>query len=120
MTKQKLIALLVILILLASNAFLVFNLMETQKQLSQEKIALEKAEAGKPVIKFNQLFIDKILKSQGEVSFENRLELENAARNLNDAEILNQWNRFVNAKDQTEAQTEVKGLLGLLAEKMSK
>ncbi|MFA7170121.1 MAG: hypothetical protein WC178_04720 [Candidatus Paceibacterota bacterium] len=38
---------------------------------------------------------------------------------MKDVEMLDQWNKFVNAEDEMQAQVEVKNLLGLLANKMN-
>ena len=93
MNKQKIFFSSVILILFATNAFFAFELAKTQKELGQFKITLENNQKNEQVLNFNRLFIEKILKSDEEVDFETRLELENAVRNLKDNEILNQWNR---------------------------
>jgi hypothetical protein len=44
--------------------------------------------------------------------------LETAVRDLKDEEILNQWQKFVDSKTETEAQKEVKNLLELLINKI--
>ena len=67
---------------------------------------------------FGQLFIEKVLEAQGEVEFETRLELENAVRDLNDEELLNQWKLFVASGDETSAQKEVRNLLKMLMNKI--
>ena len=71
------------------------------------------------VLNFTKLFITKVLKADGEVSFEDRLLLENTVRAINDKTIFNQWQKFVNAKTALEAQIEVKNLLEMLVNKIS-
>ncbi len=71
------------------------------------------------VLNFTKMFIGKVLKADGEVSFEDRLQLENAVRDINDKTIFDQWNKFVNAKTSLEAQIEVKNLLEMLVSKVS-
>jgi hypothetical protein len=118
MTKQKVVAILIILLLITSNVFFAYKYMQAKKESDQLKTTVSLMNAKLPFIEFDQLFVDKILRSEGEVSFETRLDLENKVRNLNDAPLLTQWNKFVNAKDEVEAQTEVKKLLSLLAQRM--
>ncbi len=71
------------------------------------------------ILDFTKLFIIKVLKSEGAVSFEDRLKLENTVRDINDKDIFDQWQKFTNSKTQIEAQIEVKNLLELLVNKFS-
>lgn len=92
--------------------------------LLQSKVqTIQKVEANKQVntkvVNFAKLFITKVLKAKTEVSFEERLVLENAVRDLNDKEILAQWDKFTASKTETEAQQNVKDLLELLINKIS-
>lgn len=66
---------------------------------------------------FNKLFIEKVLKAEEKIDFEERLKLENMVRNLNDEEILIQWQKFTESKTETEAQDNVKDLLYILVNK---
>ena len=113
MNKQKLLASVVILLLLSSNAFFIYSLLNIQKELAEKDAALEDYQSKEPVLEFTSLFIERVLKAEKEVDFDTRLDLENKVRDLEDAEILEQWNRFVNADDEIEAQAEVKDLLGM-------
>jgi len=70
------------------------------------------------VLSFAKLFIEKVLKAEGEIDFETRLELENAVRNIEDNDILFQWQRFVESETEEDAQVEVKNLLELLIDKI--
>lgn len=57
-------------------------------------------------------------KAEIEIDFDTRLKLETAVGNLNDEEILNQWQKFVDSKIEAEAQEEVKNLLEMLVNKV--
>jgi len=57
--------------------------------------------------------------SNQEVDFNTRLTLETMVRNLNDKDILNQWEKFTQASDNQNASTEAKKLLDLLVKKIS-
>src|SRR3989344_4787023 len=46
------------------------------------------------VLNFANLFISKVLRAEGEVSFEDRLQLENAVRDTKDKDIYDTWQRF--------------------------
>jgi len=70
------------------------------------------------IINFLKLFIAKILKAEGEIDFETRLKLENAVREIQDKEILDQWTKFTESKTEEEAQKNVKDLLEILVNKL--
>ncbi|MEK7644210.1 MAG: hypothetical protein AAB390_02825 [Patescibacteria group bacterium] len=93
---------------------------ESQSNLARNVALLQESNRINEIAKFNKMFIDRVLINKKQVSFEERLELENAVRGLNDPDILNQWNRFVESPDETAAQGEVKKLLAVLVDKINK
>ena len=118
MTKQKTILTIIILLLIIGSVYFGFGYLNTQEELRQARTALENQKTNKKVLDFTKLFIEKILKAETEVDFETRLKLENAIRNLDDKEILERCNKFVNSKNEGEAQSQVKNLLELLVNKI--
>ena len=118
MSNKKIILTIVILVLLVGNIFLGFEYLNVQSQLHQVQGLLTTQETNEKVVDFTKLFIDKVLKAKGEVSFDDRLKLENDVRDLHDQEILNQWNKFIDSQTESEAQTQVKNLLELLVNKI--
>jgi hypothetical protein len=108
-----------ILILLAGNVFLGVKYISLVKELRQTQTALQTQTTNEKVLEFTKLFIKEVLKAETEVNFDTRLKLETAVRNLGDEEILNQWQKFVDSKTETEAQEEVKNLLEMLINKIS-
>lgn len=72
------------------------------------------------ILDFTSAFITKILEAKTEVDFETRLALETQVRDLNDADILAQWQKFTNSKTEAGAQDNVKNLLQLLVSKIKK
>ena len=116
--KQKTVSIIIVLILLAGNAFFVFKYLEVQKELRETKIALENHQRNEEVLDFTNFFIEKVLKTETEVDFETRLKLENAIRDLDDEEILAQWQKFTESKTEADAQEEVKNLLEILVSKI--
>lgn len=117
MNKQKVILTTVISILAAVNVFLGFSYFFAQKQQQTIRQQLSNQQNNIRIVNFTKLFIDKVLKAEKEVSFEERLVLENAVRDLNDNEVLTQWEKFTASKTETNAQEEVKNLLELLVKK---
>jgi len=79
---------------------------------------IESQKINEKVFTFSQLFFDKVLQGEKEVSFDDRLELENAVRALNDKDIFNAWTKFTNAKDQGEVQKSFYNLFKLLLNKI--
>ena len=123
MTKQKTILLIIILILFGGNVFLGAKYFAVQKELKETKAMLEiqdEQKINEKVLDFTKLFIAEVLKSEDEIDFETRLTLENSVRELNDDEILNQWRKFTASETEIEAQEEVKNLLELLINTVSK
>ena len=117
-TKRNVI-LFIFILLLSGNIFLAGQYYISLKniQISQNKLLIY--QHNEKILNFTKLFIEKVLQAQEEVSFEDRLRLENAVRDLNNKDILDQWNKFTTSKTETQAQTEVKNLLELLINKIS-
>ena len=119
MNKQKIILTIIILILVAVNVFFGISYFFAQKKLQTIEKQLKTQQESIKIVEFTKLFIEKVLKAEKEVSFEDRLKLENAVRDLNDDEILAQWEKFTASKTELDAQTAVKNLLELLVGKYS-
>lgn len=69
------------------------------------------------VLAFQKLFIEKVLKSNGEVDYDTRRELEQAVGKTNDNAVISAWNSFLSAKTENEGQIKVKELLLTLTER---
>ena len=91
-----------------------------QQELKQTQEALAVKKTNEKILDFTKLFIEKVLKAEGEIDFETRLSLENAVRGLDDGEILARWQKFTESQTEADAQTEVKNLLELLVSKIKK
>jgi cell division protein FtsL len=117
MIKQK-IALITILVLLVSNIFFGYKYFALQRELETTKTTVETQQINENVLGFIKLFIEEVLKAEAEVDFDTRLKLETAVRNLNDEEILSQWQKFTESKTEDDAQVEVKNLLEILVNKI--
>lgn len=119
MPTQKIILTIIILILVAVNVFFGVSYFFARQQLQIVERQLNIQQNSTKIVNFTKLFIEKVLKAEKEVSFEDRLKLENAVRDLNDDEILRQWEKFTASKTELEAQEAVKNLLELLVKKYS-
>ena len=126
MNRQKLIIILII-ILIVVNIFLIYRYLLLAQEIEKMKITSglpEKSTITFPntknerIINFLKLFIAKVLKAEKEVDFETRLKLENAVREIQDKEILDQWIKFTESQTETEAQKNVKDLLEILVNKL--
>ncbi len=78
---------------------------------------LKSIKENKNIFAFQKMFIEKVLKSDGTVSFDTRVELQTAIKNIGDESITVAWNAFLSSADEVEGQARVKDLLFLLADK---
>ncbi|HCM36338.1 MAG: hypothetical protein A3J30_03315 [Candidatus Wildermuthbacteria bacterium RIFCSPLOWO2_02_FULL_47_9c] len=116
--SSKAFVIVVIFLLLASDVFFAAQYVNAQRQLRETQVQLEDQRINERTLAFTQLFIEKVLKSETEIDFETRLQLENAVRGIGDEEILAQWQRFTESVNEKDAQQEVKNLLSLLVRKV--
>jgi len=117
MDKSKKILAILVLLLAVLNVFFTWKYATLQANLQAAKVQLAGQNSDKKVLDFMRIFIEKVLRAKKDVSFDDRLKLETMVRGLNDNQVLDQWNKFVNSKDQSSAQEEVKNLLSLLVQK---
>jgi hypothetical protein len=71
------------------------------------------------IMSFTKLFMSKVLNGSSEVSFEDRLQLENSAKELGDSEILNSWQDFTKSKTSADVEKNFYNLLQLLLNKIA-
>jgi hypothetical protein len=69
------------------------------------------------VSRFLKSFIDIVINTQGTVSFDDRVKLENDIRQIHDTDLIRLWDAFVGSKDTKEAQVNAVKLMSLLATK---
>jgi hypothetical protein len=126
MNRQKLLIILIIGFIVM-NIFLIYRYLLLTQEIEKMKVASGLPEKSaiifpntknEKIINFLKLFITKVLKAEGEVDFETRLKLENAVREIQDKEILDQWTKFTESKTEDEAQKNVKDLLEILINKL--
>jgi|YNPMSStandDraft_1061717.scaffolds.fasta_scaffold07955_7 flagellar biosynthesis/type III secretory pathway M-ring protein FliF/YscJ len=113
--NQK-ISYLLILILFILFIFTLINNFSLRERI--RALQNSKFQVNQKILLFTEKFIDKVIKTDKEVSAEERLELENDLREINDSQITEAWERFVLSKDEDEAQKNVKNLLAILLRKI--
>lgn len=117
--KARLVSNILMLLLLVGNIF--FSIQYTSNVKQETVKASEESANGATRIqtaRFLKLFIDTVLSTQGTVSFDDRVKLENDIRQLGDVNLTSQWNIFVSSKDSKEAQMNAVKLMSLLTNKM--
>lgn len=117
--KSRLVANVLMVILVVMNIW--FTVQYTQS-INKENVAAEeeaiKIETRLENAQFMKLFVDSVLGTNGVISFEDRVRLENDVRALGDADLLNAWEIFVESEDSETAQKNAVRLMSLLSNKM--
>lgn len=117
MKNTKIIIISVIAVLLFSNTIFLLQYFKVKKELTQANQQIVTQQINQKIIIFANLFIDKILLGEGTVSFDDRLKLENAVRDINDPEMFSKWQDFTSSKGDKDAQKSVGNLLKVLFSK---
>jgi|AntRauTorckE6833_2_1112554.scaffolds.fasta_scaffold12127_4 hypothetical protein len=68
--------------------------------------------------RFMKTFIDTVLGTNGVISFEDRVKLENDIRTLDDDQAVQLWDSFVASEDSETAQENAVRLMSYLSNKM--
>ena len=117
--KTRLLANILMVVLVCLNIF--FSTQYTQG-LKAEDVKLEqeaiKTEQRLQYSRFMKLFVDKVLGTNGTISFEDRVKLESDIRALGDQNLVKQWEVFVASTDSETAQESAVKLMSALASKM--
>jgi hypothetical protein len=117
--QHKLIYIVVIVLLAGGIMASLVGYYSVSIELSKTKAEIAMQDNNKRTLEFLSMFIKKVIKADKEIGFEERLELENAVRKLDDVAILAQWKKFTDSKTEIEAQSNTKDLLDLLVNKIS-
>lgn len=114
--KSKIILTAVLSLLVVGNIFFSYNYIVSLRKIDDMK---QNEKINGNILSFTQLFMQKVLQGSKTVSFDDRLELENLVRSINDKDIFNSWKNFTNSKNQTETQQYFYSLFDLLLKKIS-
>ncbi len=116
-SKQVLYAVVAVVLVIALG-FFVWQSVSLKGQLQAAQKTIGQQQVNQKVLVFSKLFVTNVLQGGQTVSFDQRLQLENAVRDINDPQIYAAWQKFTNAKDQKEIQTDFYGLFSLLLDKL--
>ena len=115
--RTRLISNVLMLLLLAGNLYFsaqyIYNL-RNEKVATVDQGALEVIHVKNA--NFLKLFIDKVIKSNGVVSYEDRVQLENDIRQIHNPKLTEQWKLFVSSKDPKKAEVAASDLMAMLAD----
>lgn len=117
--RKKIILLLAFIFIIFGIVLFGFKCYYLNERVKQLEMENNYQKTNRDVVNFLKLFIEKILQGQNEVSFEDRLKLENAVRDLGDKQVLTLWENFTQAKTSDQAQYSLKELLEILVNKIS-
>ncbi len=118
--KKRIFFIIILGLLVIGNVYFGLNYFYTNSDLQVLKGNEAKSVLNEKVLNFTGMFVNKVLQANTSVDFDTRLSLENAVRDLNDPEIMTEWESFTASKTQADAQNSVKKLLGLLVSKIQK
>ena len=116
--NKKIILILLFGIVLILAVILGFSYYSKAKENNELKSQVQERQTNEKVVNFLNLFVKKVLKAEQEVSFEDRLGLENAIRDIGDAELLKKWEAFTEGSTEVQIQLGVKDLLEALVNKI--
>lgn len=119
MPKTKLIIIIIVSVLSVATIGLSVGCFLLATKLNSVKTSLKVQETNVKAVIFAKLFVDKVLLAGGTVNFEDRLQLENSVRDINDPEIFSQWQNLTASKGDAETQQIVGKILKLLINKIS-
>ena len=117
--KTRLLANILMVVLVGLNIFFSIQYTEGIKRDDAQRIQKEmRAEETLKVSKFMKLFVDKVLSTNGTISFEDRVKLEADVRALGDENLVKQWEVFVASENSEMAQKNAVFLMSLLMSKL--
>ena len=117
--KTRLLANILMVVLVALNIFFSIQYTSNIKKEDEQAIAeAAKIEERLQNAKFMKFFIDKVLGTNGTISFEDRVKLEADIRTLGDSALVKQWEVFVASPDSEAAQQSAVKLMSMLANRM--
>lgn len=117
MEKTRLVSNILLIVLLAGNLY--FSVQYVQNLKNEQVPVVDKGAQEVQQIKnanFLKLFIEKVVKSSGTVTYEDRVQLENDVRQIHNPALTAQWELFVDNKDPKKAEQAATDLMLILVE----
>ena len=116
----KNVTVIIILILTLALLFVGWQYLSTRSQLIEAREGLKYLDEYLDLNNFAGMFVKEVLMAEGEISFDTRLKLETAVRELGNENILIAWQKFIESQTEWEAQNATKELLNAFIEEMRK
>lgn len=114
--KTRLVSNILMVILLCGNVYLAIQFINNnQKATTEDQTNITLKIRSSRALKD---FINKVLDTQGAVSFEDRVALENDILQIHDPVLTTAWNAFVSSKTSKEGQTNAVKLMSLLVDRV--
>lgn len=107
-----------VILLATSLLFARSKFVNSYQDLEKARVIINNQERRDQYLDFLSKFVRLVIKSEEEVSFEARLELENSVKKTGDQELLDIWQKFAASTSESEAQNNTKELLEILANKI--
>ena len=107
------------LVLVAGNIF--FSIQYTEgikQQAEQAALVTDTSSTRIQAARFMKEFVDIVLNTQGTISLDDRVKLENDVRQIGDSSITREWTAFVNSKDAKTAQAGAVKIMSMVTNKM--
>ena len=117
--KSRLVSNILMLVLVAGNIF--FSIQYTEgikQQAEQAALVTDTSSTRIQAARFMKEFVDIVLNTQGTISLDDRVKLENDVRQIGDSTITRQWTAFVNSKDAKTAQAGAVKIMSMVTNKM--
>ena len=119
LNRANLFTSILLVLLLGGNLYFSVQYVQNLKeQDAAAQAASATASSRLQVASFLKEFIDTVLNTQGTISFNDRVKLENDIRQIGDQTLTTQWTTFVSSPDSKSAQQNAVKLMALLADKM--
>ena len=115
--KTRLLSNFLLVILLAGNLFFSSQYIVNIKEqiIPAEDV---KATLRLQLSRFLKTFIDTVLSTEGTITYDDRVKLENDIRQTKDADLIRLWDEFIASKTGEEAQARAIKLMSMVTNKM--
>jgi hypothetical protein len=117
--KTRMFANILLVVLVAMNIFFSFQYTQNiNKESVKNEEVLNVQERRTAAAEFLRFFIDRILFTNGTISFEDRVKFEADIIDLKDEALLKQWKEFIASPDSETAQRTAVKMMSMLANRM--
>ena len=114
--KTNIVSNILLVVLLAGNIYLSIQYISNMQ--AEQNAKADTTSTRIQTSRVLKEYIDIVLNTQGTISYDDRVKLENDVRQLQDPAITKQWDAFVGSTDAKVAQGNAVHLMSMLANKM--